>query len=96
MGRMGRRGLKTAVLWAAVVMVAVGAAVPAGAETGFSDEKFKVGDKAADFTTVDLDGTQVTLSSYQGQKVVLLNFWGLRCGACIEEIPWTPRRLSAP
>jgi peroxiredoxin len=87
MGRPARRRLKTAALLAAVVMAALGAAVPAGAESGFGEEKFKVGDKAADFTTVDLDGAQVTLSSYQGQKVVLLNFWGLRCGACIEEIP---------
>ena len=40
-----------------------------------------------DFTTVDLDGNTHTLSSFKGNKVVLLNFWGLRCGACIEEMP---------
>jgi peroxiredoxin len=60
----------------------------ARAEMDFGDEKFKVGDKAADFTAPDLDGKKFTLSAFQGEKVVLLNFWGLRCGACIEEIPY--------
>ena len=62
--------------------------VPAAhAGDGFGEEKFKAGDKAPDFSTVDLAGNTVTLSSYNGSKVVLLNFWGLRCGACIEEMP---------
>jgi len=60
---------------------------PALAESAFGEEKFKAGDKAPDFTTVDLDGNKVTLSSFNGSKAVLLNFWGLRCGACIEEMP---------
>lgn len=59
-----------------------------GARAQLGEEKFKVGDRAPDFTTVDLDGKKVTLSSFQGQKAVLLNFWGLRCGACIEEMPF--------
>jgi peroxiredoxin len=57
------------------------------AQSSLEGEKFKVGDKATDFTSPDLDGRQVTLSSFQGNKVILLNFWGLRCSACIEEIP---------
>ncbi len=59
----------------------------AAAEYDMGGEKFKAGEKAPDFTVPGLDGTQYTLSSYQGKKVVLLNFWGLRCGACIEEMP---------
>ena len=59
----------------------------ARAQMDFGEEKFKVGDKAVDFTAVDLQGKSVTLSAYHGSKVVLLNFWGLRCGACIEEMP---------
>jgi len=62
-------------------------AAPAGAQMDMDSDKFKVGDKSVDFTAADLEGNQVTLSSFQGQKVVLLNFWGLRCGACIEEMP---------
>ncbi len=62
-------------------------AAAAGDQLGFGEEKFKVGDQATDFSTVDLDGNKVSLSSFQGSKAVLLNFWGLRCGACIEEMP---------
>ena len=62
-------------------------AAASSAAGGLDDEKFKPGDEAADFSTVDLDGNSVTLSSYEGNSVVLLNFWGLRCGACIEEMP---------
>ncbi len=57
------------------------------AEKGFQ-EKFKVGDKAPDFTTKDIDGAMIKLSSFKGKKVVLLNFWGIRCGSCIEEMPY--------
>jgi len=91
-GRFMRdRGSRRATLFllgAAVAAILGGVlARPAGAEFNMGEEKFKVGDKAPDFTTVDLDGNEVSLSSFQGKKVVLLNFWGLRCGACIEEMP---------
>jgi len=62
--------------------------MPAAAEMDFGMEKFKAGDSAPDFTTTDIDGNKIVFSSFQGSKVVLLNFWGLRCGACIEEIPY--------
>lgn len=69
------------------LVLCAGFSSSAVAETGFGEEKFKVGDKAPDFTADDLDGNKVTLSSFNGSKAVLLNFWGLRCGACIEEMP---------
>lgn len=60
--------------------------------TGFSGElgedKFKPGDKAPDFTLKSIADAEVKLSSFAGAKVVLLNFWGLRCGACLEEMPY--------
>ncbi|MBI4914286.1 MAG: TlpA family protein disulfide reductase [Acidobacteria bacterium] len=62
--------------------------VPARAEGGMSDQKFKPGQEAPDFTVKDLAGADVKLSSFEGNKVVLLNFWGLRCGACLEEMPY--------
>ena len=75
------------ILMAVCVVVFSVPASPALAEDAFGEEKFKAGDKAPDFTAVDLDGGKVTLSSFNGSKAVLLNFWGLRCGACIEEMP---------
>ena len=41
---------------------------------------------APDFTLPQLDGTQLTLSSYRG-KVVLLDFWATWCVPCREETP---------
>lgn len=81
------RFFPAAVLVAAVVISLALVPGAARAQMDFGEEKFKVGDKAVDFTTVDLEGKSVTLSSFQGNKVVLLNFWGLRCGACVEEMP---------
>ncbi|HEY5998536.1 MAG TPA: TlpA disulfide reductase family protein [bacterium] len=65
----------------------VGSALPAAAE-GMGDQKFKPGDKAPDFVTKDLAGKEQKLSTYTGKNVVLLNFWGIRCGACLEEMPY--------
>jgi thiol-disulfide isomerase/thioredoxin len=41
---------------------------------------------AADFTELDLQGNTVRLSDLKG-KVVLLNFWGIWCKSCRQEIP---------
>ncbi len=51
--------------------------VPAGAN---------IGNSAPDFTLQCADGTQVTLSSLQGKKVIV-NFWNLNCHFCMEEMP---------
>jgi peroxiredoxin len=83
----GIRYISAATLIALAMLALVGIPGAARAEMGFGEEKFKAGDKAVDFTAVDLQGKSVTLSTYHGSKVVLLNFWGLRCGACIEEMP---------
>jgi len=50
--------------------------------------KFSVGDTAPDFTLEDLEGKEVSLSDFAGEKVVLLNFFSLRCGTCLMEAPY--------
>jgi len=43
---------------------------------------------APEASLVSIDGVQSQLSSYRGSSVVLINFWGLRCQSCIEEMPF--------
>ena len=45
-----------------------------------------VGRPAPGFSLVDLDGKAYALPELRG-KVVWINFWGLRCGPCIRELP---------
>jgi peroxiredoxin len=45
------------------------------------------GEKAPGFTLPDLNGTDISLSDYEG-KVLLLNFWATWCPPCRVEIPY--------
>ena len=44
------------------------------------------GNLAADFTLETVDGTEVSLSDYRG-NVVMINFWATWCPPCRAEIP---------
>ena len=55
----------------------------------------KVGDMAPDFTLMDTDGTEFTLSSQRG-KVVMLQFTASWCGICRSEMPHIESRIWQP
>ena len=42
----------------------------------------EVGAEAPDFTLMDSDGNEFSLSDFEGEKVVVLEFMNLRCGTC--------------
>jgi thiol-disulfide isomerase/thioredoxin len=45
-----------------------------------------VGELAPDFTLVDLEGNQISLSDFRG-KTVFINFWATWCPPCRAEMP---------
>ena len=53
-----------------------------------------VGKKAPDFTLPTLDGTEVSLSEFHGQPV-LINFWATWCIPCRQEMPELVRVYEA-
>lgn len=69
-------------VWVAAALVLAFVGVAGAGEGG--DEW--VGKPAPEFTLSDLDGNTYRLSDLRG-KVVWLNFWGLRCGPCVRELP---------
>ena len=46
------------------------------------DDTIEVGAEAPDFTLMDPDGNEFSLSDFEGEKVVVLEFMNMRCGTC--------------
>ncbi|SKA12869.1 TlpA family protein disulfide reductase [Selenihalanaerobacter shriftii] len=49
--------------------------------------KVQVGFRAPNFTLTNLDGKEVSLSDFRGEKVVFINFWATWCPPCRLEMP---------
>jgi len=73
-------------LLAAVLVLGLsGSAARAGGDTGMG---LGIGDTAPDFTLEDFTtGQPVSLGSYLGKRVVLLEFWATWCDICKSEMP---------
>lgn len=50
------------------------------------NSKVAVGERYIDFAAPDLAGGEIRLSSLVGQKVLVLQFWGIRCAPCLAEM----------
>lgn len=54
--------------------------------SGDSPERLKIGDKAPDFTIVDLDGNIISSDQWRGSPVIL-RFWDTECKYCRADSP---------
>jgi thiol-disulfide isomerase/thioredoxin len=64
-------------------------AATGGEHDGYLDHdhaEIVMGEKAPDFTLLDMEGNQVSLSDFEG-KMVFLNFWATWCTYCDIEMP---------
>jgi thiol-disulfide isomerase/thioredoxin len=49
--------------------------------------KIGPGEAVVPFVTRDLEGNEINLADFIGEKAILLDFWSIYCGPCVEEMP---------
>jgi cytochrome c biogenesis protein CcmG/thiol:disulfide interchange protein DsbE len=89
---MKRSFLRSPYLWAIVGAVVVVTAAWLGRE---SYRPVITGAEAPDFTFASLDGGDVALSDFEGEKVILVNVWATWCAPCVTEMPSLQRLYEA-
>ena len=75
-----------------IVLAACAGDAPAGEDTEGDDDSYAVenmeeGTGLGSFTSVDLDGNEVTEAVFSDKDVTILNVWATFCGPCLAEMP---------
>lgn len=81
---MKRSFVRSPYLWAIVAVVTVVTAAWIGRE---NYQPVITGSEAPDFVVAAMDGSDVRLSDFLGEKVLLVNVWATWCGPCVVEMP---------
>jgi len=89
---MKRSFVRSPYLWAIIGVIGVVTVAWAGRE---NYRPVITGADAPDFTVAALDGGQVKLSDFRGEKVVLVNVWATWCAPCVVEMPSMQRLYDA-
>ena len=77
-----------AVILIAVVVIGVLSGLEKGRKR---NPRPTIGEQARDFTFVNLEGKEISLSDFYGKKVVFLNIWATWCPSCKNELPTIQR-----
>lgn len=80
---------KTAILAILIMLLSLAscAKTDTSSESTGSDATNAAVTSIGEFTTVDLNGNEVTQAVFADAKITMINFWGTYCSPCIKELP---------